>query len=387
MTDALPRQAKALICVRALNQLGAYTLPFLAVLAPPGQVPLTLATFGLAALASRFAGALLLDGLPPRTVIVLGLAATGTSLLLLSAAEGSVPLLCAVVLVGLAFEIYEPATQEALAATTPSAAHGRVYNLLGTSLVAAGALAGLLAAVLLPLGVRGLIVADALTCFLAAAVAITLLDGTRARRPVPPGRWRPPRTLLRLTAAATAFAYGSLAVLMFIPLVLLQRGAPPWLPGLTLTAAALLAPLTGHIGRRIPDGLGHTRILAVGTVVLGGSAFAMYAVRSLPLTIAAYLTWAAVDSVLQGRWPAMIAGLAPEPDRPRWFAVHGSSWGVAQPAVPALAALAGGTAAAALLTGAAAFLLVPLALGFHRRDPPEPALDSDTGVNLYPPTP
>ncbi|MWA05590.1 hypothetical protein F8568_035560 [Actinomadura sp. LD22] len=67
---------------------------------------------------------------------------------------------------------------------------------------------------------------------------------------------------------------------------------------------------------------------------------------------------AAAQRVLQGRWQALIASIAPERERPRWFAFFGSSWGVAQPAVPGLAALAGG----AMPVAAAAFLVVPPAL-------------------------
>jgi hypothetical protein len=69
----LPRAAKALVWVRVLNQLGAYALAFLA---------------------------------------VLGLAATGVALLLLAAAHTPSKIVAAIALVGLAFEIYEPASQE-----------------------------------------------------------------------------------------------------------------------------------------------------------------------------------------------------------------------------------------------------------------------------------
>ncbi len=86
--------------------------------------------------------------------------------------------------------------------------------------------------------------------------------------------------------------------------------------------------------------------------------------------MAAYLTWGAVNSVLLGHWQAMIAQFAPEPDRPRWFAFHGSSWGIAQPAVPAVVAVCagvtGGTGAAALVTAGAAFLLVPFLMVARR---------------------
>ncbi|WP_190820037.1 hypothetical protein [Saccharopolyspora pogona] len=73
-----------------------------------------------------------------------------------------------------------------------------------------------------------------------------------------------------------------------------------------------------------------------------------------------------MNSGLLGRWQAMIAEVAPAAGRPRWFAFHGSSWGIAQPAVPAVvavaASLAGGPGAAAFLTAAVAFLAGPVLL-------------------------
>lgn len=358
----LPRAARALLAIRVLNQVGAYALAFLAVLAGPAQAPAALAVFGAAALVSRWFGGLLLDRLAGRTVIVLGLAATGSALVALAAARSPAQLLAAVALVGLAFEIYEPATQELLARVTSGRARDDAYSLLGTSLVAAGAVGGLLAAVLLPFGVRWLLVADAVTCLTAAVAARVFLDHEAPRRR-PRERWRPSPRLLRLTVAGTAFACGYLAVLMFVPLLLLQRGAPPWLPGLVLTASALLAPLTARFGRRPLRARSHAAVLAAGTAVLGVLALVMALIRSVPATAAAYLAWAAVDSLLIGRWQSMIAEAAPEAERPRWFAFHGSSWGLAQPAVPVLVALgagvAGGTGPAAMLTAAVAFLAVP----------------------------
>jgi hypothetical protein len=149
--------------------------------------------------------------------------------------------------------------------------------------------------------------------------------------------------LVRLTAGATAYAFGYLAILMFTPFVLLQRGAPAWLPGLTLAAAALLAPAT----RRPLSG--HPRVALLAS---GGFALTMAVTTSVPMTVAAYVAWAMAGNALLGHWPALAADGAPPLDRPRWFAFLGLSWGVAQPAVPAVvgtvAAVTGWTGSASL---------------------------------------
>ncbi|MBF8187499.1 hypothetical protein ITP53_17505 [Nonomuraea sp. K274] len=86
----------------------------------------------------------------------------------------------------MAFELYEPAAQELLARASSGEQRHTTYAVMGVGLSAAGAVAGLLAAVLLPLGVRWLVAADALTCLAAAAVAMAFLpreeDG-RGRAP------------------------------------------------------------------------------------------------------------------------------------------------------------------------------------------------------------
>ncbi|WP_433334857.1 MFS transporter [Spirillospora sp. CA-294931] len=373
MFRTLPRVARALLWVRILNQLGAYALAFLAVLAGPDLAPAALAVFGVAALVSRWGGALLLDRLAPRTVIALGLGATGCALAALAAARSPAQLLIAVALVGLAFEIYEPASQELFARVTTGVQRQDAYALLGTSLVAAGAAAGVLAAVLLPLGARWLMAVDAATCLAAAAVALAFLDreppGERVRER---SRWRPPRALMRMTLAHTAFAVGYLAVIMFIPLVLLQRDAAAWVPGVTLTCAALLTPLAARLGRRPLAARAHTAVLAAGAAALGLLALLMAGVPELSLTIAIYLAWAAAGGMLLGRWQALVADSAPEAERPRWFAFHGLSWGVAQPVVPVLAVAAGrvggGTGTGALLAAGVALLMVPLVLGARGQD-------------------
>jgi hypothetical protein len=177
--------------------------------------------------------------------------------------------------------------------------------------------------------------------------------------------------LVRLTLAATAFAFGYLAVMMFMPFVLLQRGAPAWLPGLTLTAAALLAPAAAYVARKPLADCPRTVLLAAGTVLLGGLALTMAGTRNVPLIASSYIAWAVTGSVLLGHWPAMVADTAPEADRPRWFAFLGLSWGIAQPAVPGvvglLAGLAGGATSTALLAAGVAFLAVPLVLTAARK--------------------
>ncbi|WP_214408472.1 MFS transporter [Sphaerisporangium fuscum] len=374
----MPQAVTALLWVRVLNAVGSFAIGFLAVLAGPGLTTAALAVFGGAALVSRWGGAILLDRMAPRGVLVLGLAATGVALAALTAARTPGQILLATAATGLAFEIYEPATTELLARLTPEHLRETVFRRFGTWLVAAGAVAGMLAAVLLPLGVRWLIAVDAATCLASAAVARVFLPAQpRPRTEKARRRWRPPASLVLLTGACTAYALGYLALVMFTPSLLLQRGAPAWLPGATLTGAALLAPSAGWLAQRVLRGRPHLQVLKSSGPVLAVPALAMAVTREPVALVAGYVCWSAVNAALMGRWPALVAEIAPERDRPRWFAFSGSSWGVAQPLVPGVVALVstatGNASAPAPLTAAPAFLAISLILLFHPRPSARPA--------------
>jgi hypothetical protein len=378
---SLPKAAKTVLFVRALNQLGAFTITFLAILAGPRLITATLTLFGTSALISRWSGALLLDRVSPEKLIPAGLAATGISLLLLAGAKTAPATLTATTLTGLTFELYEPATAELLAKTTTPESRQTAYTFLGASLALSAAISGLLATALLPIGVHALIATDALTCLTAAALSAALLRTWRptircagtanpSETETPrPSRWRPPRALVKLTTAATAYAFGHLAVMMFTPFLLLRRGAPTWLPGVMLTCAALPTLFAAYAIRRIR--LPPPALLAAGTTLLAALALAMTTANVL-LTAAAYVAWAMVSSAIAGTWQTAAADLAPEPDRPRWFAFLGLSWGIAQPVVPlavGLAAVLIGRAAAPS-TAALAFLAVPAIVLRHSPERP-----------------
>lgn len=115
---------------------------------------------------------------------MIGLSSTGLALARLAVAHTSGQMLSAVAAVGLALEIYETATTELLARVTTGPQRQDAYAAFGGWLVAAGAVAGLLAAALLPLGVRWLLTTDAATCLAAAFVAWWFLR----RRPKIPSR-------------------------------------------------------------------------------------------------------------------------------------------------------------------------------------------------------
>ena len=187
----LPATVWLLVAARAVNRLGAFTLPFLSLTlvaelgASVAQAGYLLAAFGLATIPSRLVGGRLSDRWGPRATIVGGLAATAVAQLLVAASQSLVQVAFAVVLLGLAFEVYEPPSQSLVADATSPQQRPVAFGLLAAAIAAAGMAAGLLAAVLAGFDLRWLFVADAVTCLACAAVVRWRLPARSPRRPTP----------------------------------------------------------------------------------------------------------------------------------------------------------------------------------------------------------
>ncbi|WP_220452898.1 MFS transporter, partial [Clavibacter michiganensis] len=181
----LPAEVRILVLARAVNRLGAFTLPFLTVVltvdlgASLAMAGLVVALFGAATIPSRILGGLLADAIGRRVTIVIGLTLTACFQLMLAAAPGVATAAVAAVLLGLAFELYEPPSQ-ALVADLVTGDRDRVaaFGLYGAALAVAGVLAGVLAAILGGVDLRLLFVADAVSCLACAAL---VLVGLRRR--------------------------------------------------------------------------------------------------------------------------------------------------------------------------------------------------------------
>ncbi len=166
----------ALVVARAVNRLGAFTLPFLTVLltrrlgASLTEAGLLLASFGVATIPSRLAGGQLADRLGRRTTIVLGLTGCAIGQLAVAASTSLAQAAVAVVFLGLVFEVYEPPSQAMVADVVAPADRPAAYGLLGAAMAVAGVASGLLATVLGGVDLRLLFVADAATCLAAAGL-------------------------------------------------------------------------------------------------------------------------------------------------------------------------------------------------------------------------
>lgn len=340
----LPRVVRLLVLARAVNRLGAFTLPFLGVLlvtdlgASLATAGWVLAAFGLATIPSRLAGGRLADRLGARRTIVLGLVGAAVGQLLVAAASSLSAVAVAVVLLGLAFEVYEPPSQAMIADMTPAPLRPAAYSLLGTALAVAGVAAGLLAALLAGWDLRWLFVADAVSCLVCAGLVAVLLPPSSpptggAEAPV---RAWADRRLLAMLACGTGFAVVYLQLSLVLPLTVAARGLEPWLVGLVLTTSAATMALGQWLAQPLLRPLDDLYALTLGYVLLGLGLLVTGFVTTVPGFLAATVLWSLGDLVLLGRSYAVVAALAPDHARGRYLAVFGTSWGVAGILAPLL---------------------------------------------------
>jgi Major Facilitator Superfamily len=380
----VPRQVRVLAAARAVNQLGAFSLAFLTVmlcrvmgasLATAGAVS---ALFGVATIASRLLGGQLADRLGRRRTILVGLTGCAAAQLGIAAAPDlAVAAICAVIL-GLAFELYEPPSQAMIAEATEPDQRTHAYALLTTALAIGNMGAGLIADAVGHSGLRWLFVVDGASC-LACALIVRLALPASGRRPTrmsrPPGSgdcpaviaagppWRDP-ALLAMTAAGTVFALVYMLILIALPLSLSARGLNPASAGLVTATAtltlvlirpALRIPVVARLSGPVACGAGFA-FMAVG---LAGYATA----HSLAGLLAPTAIWSAGNLLLSGRAFAVVTALAPPGATARYLAVYGLSWGIATVVAPVLATEVIGSLGPAALWYGCAVLCAAMSCG------------------------
>jgi len=368
-----PRPVRALVLARAVNQLGAFAMSFLAValvhvygasLVTAGWV---VALFGLATVPSRLAGGRMADRLGRRPTIVLGLLGCSVSLLVIAVSPGVGGAAVGAVLLGLAFEIYEPPSQALLAEMVAPERRPQAFGLLGAALAAAGAGAGIIAVLLGGISLRLLFVADSVTCVVAAALILMWVrEPPAARRTTSDGNpWRDGRLLVMLgVGTGVAFAW-NLSVTA-LPLTVAARGLGPAETGWLLTVAAAMT----ITGQRFLRGAASRPffLMAAGLIVVAAG----FAVVAFADAIALLCLGAAIVALgqvfLLGPPYAVVAGLADDGSRAAYLAAYGTCWGIAQTLGPlASTRLLSIGVPATWLTGAALCILLAALVPFAGR--------------------
>jgi MFS family permease len=342
----LPAAVRILVIARAVNRLGAFTLPFLAVVltvelgATVAEAGLVMTLFGLATIPSRIFGGHLADRVGRKPTIIVGLVGCAVSQVWIALADQLWSAVLAVTLLGLVFEIYEPPSQAVIADITAPADRPTAYSALGAAMAAAAVAAGVLAAALSHWDLRWLFVLDAATC-LACAVLVGLAlpaaapPSTTQGTPTTRGEgWRD-RRLLAMLAAGTVFATIYMTLLLGLPLTLIARHLPASNIGLVLALSALTLVAAQPLQRlrRLRE-LNTFQVMTIGYLLLAAGLLANGFATNLLAFLAAAVLWSLGDLLLLSRAFTIVAALAPEHARGRYLAIYGISWGIATTLAP-----------------------------------------------------
>ncbi|RAG81108.1 MFS transporter [Streptacidiphilus pinicola] len=390
----MPRTVRLLLLARVVNRLGAFSLPFLTALicadhgASLTTAGLVTAAFGLATIPSRLAGGRLADRIGRRTTIVLGLCACAVAQTAIAASRSLGWAIAGAVLLGLAFELYEPPSQAIIGESVPPHQRVRAFSLFSAALAVGGMGAGLLAALLGRVDLRWLFVVDAASCLACALVIRLALPRDHPTGPLGAGaeaaeeagatggaaaRVRPlrDRALLSILATGTAYALINQQTVMSLPLAFAREGRPAADAGLLFTAAAATTVLAQPLVRlpRISR-LSTPTALALAHLLLAAGLVGYALLRSLPALLAAAAVWSLGDLLVMGRAYALVTDLAPAGGTGRYLAVFGTSWGVAATLAPVLGTQLLAHAGTTALWSTTAALCVLLA-GLHLRVTPQ----------------
>jgi MFS family permease len=393
-SEALPSTVRLLLLARVVNRLGAFSLPFLTALicadhgASLTTAGLVTATFGLATIPSRLTGGRLADRIGRRTTIVLGLCGCAVAQTAIAASRSLAWAVTGAVMLGLAFELYEPPSQAIIGESVPPQHRVRAFSLFSAALAAGAMGAGLLAALLGRWDLRWLFVVDAATC-LACALLIRLAlprDRPAASRAAgsggPPTPVRPlrDRKLVSILATGTTYALINQQTVMSLPLALARQGRPAADAGLLFTAAAATTVLAQPLIRlpRVAR-LSTPAALALAHLLLAAGLTGYALLRPLPALLGSSAVWSLGDLLVMGRAYALVADLAPPGGSGRYLAVFGTSWGVAATLAPVLGTQLLAHAGTTALWSAMAALCVLLA-ALHLRVTPR-------SVHAAPPSP
>jgi MFS family permease len=328
------------LCIgRLSNQVGAFTLTFLTLLMTQRghlsvpQAGMVMAAFSLATFPSRILGGRLADSWSQRGSVVLGLLLTSAGQLALFAASSTLVLVCAAILLGLAFEIYEPGTAALVQRSTTLENRSEGYSVLSVFIQIGSVMTGLLAVVLIGSGIRWLFLADACSS-LAGAGIIALMGGpvqSGAARRRPARRVKPrlaDSRLFTLTLLACLYASCYLAVTSVLPLTMTSLHVAPQGIGIVLTVSSIISIVLVPLMLRALKGRSDRKVLSWAYVVMGLGFVLTGFSRSLPEFVGSAVLWGTGEILALGCAQAIVSmGIDPE-NMASGMAFYGLSWSV-----------------------------------------------------------
>jgi MFS family permease len=338
--QALPRGAWILFFGTFLNKFGTFVLPFLAIYMTrlgytPAQAGLAIAAYGIGTLGACLLGGHLADRLGRRKTIVLSMFAGATMMLCLSQVRSLPLIVVCSALVGLAGELYRPASSALLADLVPAGQRVTAFAAYRMSFNAGWAFGPATAGLLAKHSFLWLFVGDAATSLLYGFVAWFALPsglrGTRTEnslletfRVV-----RDDKRFLQVLCAALAVGLVFVQVFSTMSLQITESGFSASTYGLVISLNGVLVvlcelPLT-TITKRFPA----RRMMALGYLLIGAGFASNVLERTLPLLVLTTAMFTLGEMISMPVGGAYVADLAPAHQRGLYMGTYGMVWAVA----------------------------------------------------------
>lgn len=333
-----------------VNRLGTFVEPFLVLYLTsarglsPGQAGVVLAGYGAGALVAPVLGGALADRVGRRATLVGGMLAAAAALLALSAARDPLHIAVAAGAVGLAGDLYRPASAALVADLVDPADRPRAYGLLFWAINLGFSVAAVAGGWLAERGYGLLFVADAATCAgFALLIALGVRGDTRPVRVVGEprvGYGTALRDPLLVALVVLTFGYATLYVQAYVtlPLAVVDAGLSPARYGLVLAVNGVLIVVLQPFAAMWLARFDRIRVLAVATAVVGLGFATTGLAASVPAFAASVALWTLGEIGTAGSAQALVADLAPADARGRYSGLFGLGFGASAVAGPLVGA-------------------------------------------------
>lgn len=385
----LPRTAWIICGGAFVNRFGSFVSVFL-ILYLTGEgysaaaAGTAVAAYGVGHLAASAIGGYLTDRIGRRETIVLSMYSSAAAMLLLSQVRGLGPITACVGLIGLASELYRPATSALLADLVQPTQRVAAFAVWRLAVNAGFALGPAAAGFLADRSFFWLFVGDAATSVVFGTVAlVTLPRGAPAPSEATGGGggggaigpMLRDRAFVAFLLASAGITYVYLQSMSVLALHVKAEGLSTSDYGLLVSLNGLLIVFIELPVASVTQRLNARRVIAFGFFVTGmGFALTAFAGSMLPLA-ATVVLWTIGEVVDAPVSSAYVADLAPEHMRGRYMGAWGLTWSLGLILAPsvgarAFAASPDGAWLACGVIGAAAAAIMLLA-GRDRRVEPE----------------
>ncbi|MFH0246182.1 MFS transporter [Streptomyces sp. HK10] len=279
-----PAEIRALLAATFIARAIGFCYPFLpyhldALNLDPQAIGMTLTGFGVGWLIGSVLWGWLADRIGRRDTLVTAMALAALTLALLAQAQETNSVMAAACVAGVVYDATRPVFSAAIAARYPDDESRAAVNAhrnfaVNVAAAIAGASGGLLAD---PIGIPGLLWANAAACAVCAFIAWTHVDpqGVRSNRTPLQTALRDRRLWLLLTVSLATLTAAA-GLFSSLPLLMTQAGMSAadygWAQGANAVAVLALSPFMNRwLSRRAGNGQPMTGLLAGSALVLGTS--------------------------------------------------------------------------------------------------------------------